>query len=1145
MNMQRCCKVVRSIIPSMFRSRRSAMRLSFCLVVAVLLSPTVHGQANHIVISEVYGGGGNSGSTWKNDFVELYNPTNAPVSLAGWSVQYGSTANPMSQVTMLSGVIQPKSFFLVQEAQGTGGTRDLPTPDAIGIIAMAQSNGKIALVSNGTLVSGPGDAAVVDFVGYGTANAFEGLGAVLALSNTTSAERKASDLSTDVTLGPGGSEEKVGNGWDTNNNLNDFVVQLNINPQNSASPKEPPPAIQAGIGVAYVLPQVVKADTTVQLTIILRGVSDAVITALRFVKHPLFDWSHSSISVSASNGGQPLLQQTKDSVWVGGFAISTTDSIQIRISGLTAPDTTVKVTFRFETGAGSDSTALVTPLPSFVLYGNPRAIAVVKVNDAQGVPLNLQNPVTVRGIVTVAKEFGGPAYIQDASGGLAVFDLPFENAVKIGDEVTITGTVTQFNGLTELAGVTLHRIHSSGNDLVPLVVTCSQVAHDGLGGNELYEGMLVQLNGVRVRDANGVVFSTWATDPSGTNYWIYDTDSVQVRIDGSITNIPGTSAPASNFDLVGIVGQFVSAAPFAGGYQIMPRFSADILSKGPVITVLPLEMSITPTAFDVQWETARPGSNLARYGRTRAYELGVVGNATPQTVHRITFSGLSPATAYHVQVFSVSGTDTSFAGDRVISTASQGSTGQINVYFNKSVNTSLARWDTAKGNANLTELLLRRINAAQKSIDCAVYSLSGQPGQSIAAALIQAWNRGVKVRFIIERDNMYAGSGTTVNLYIVPAGIPWIMDDFDAVNGGVGLQHNKFFIIDYRGGRSDQTWVWTGSWNPTDPGTNDDLQNAIEIQDQALAGAYTIEFNEMWGSDSTAANTANSRFGARKLDNTPHIFNVSGTPVELYFSPSDRTTSHIISTLAKAQNSINVAMLTLTRSDIAATMKSKKDAGVKVRGVLDNGTDTGSQYGYLTSSGVDIRLKGNSSGLFHHKYGIVDAEVTTASQYVITGSHNWTSAAETSNNENMLIVQSNRIANQYLQEFAARYKEAHGGDNIVVGIGKQEELVASSFSLLQNYPNPFNPKTAISYQLPAPSGVEGSAVSVVTLKVFDVLGREVSTLVNDIQSAGTHIVRWDASALPSGVYFYRLNAHRTGIDQTGAFMETKKMIFAK
>jgi phosphatidylserine/phosphatidylglycerophosphate/cardiolipin synthase-like enzyme len=480
-------------------------------------------------------------------------------------------------------------------------------------------------------------------------------------------------------------------------------------------------------------------------------------------------------------------------------------------------------------------------------------------------------------------------------------------------------------------------------------------------------------------------------------------------------------------------------------------------------------------------------------------------------LHTATIAGLSPATAYHIQAFSVSGADTSFTGDRVVSTASQGSTGQMDVYFNKSVNTTLARGETANSNANLTDLLVRRINAAQKSIDCALYSFSGQTGQTIANALVQAAGRGVKIRFIIERDNMSAGSGNTVNQILIPAGIPVIADDFDAVNAGVGLMHNKFFIIDSRGGAPDKVWVWTGSWNPTDPGTNDDMQNSIEIQDQALGGAYTIEFNEMWGSDADVPSAANSRFGARKLDNTPHIFTINGTRVELYFSPSDRTTSHIISTLENAHNSINMALLTLTRSDIATELKQKKDAGVRVRGVLDNGTDTGSQFAFLKSAGVDMLLDPNLNALLHHKYGLVDAELSTATQFVITGSHNWTTAAESSNNENMLILQSNRIANLYLQEFAARYKDAGGVDKIAVNVERTSDQTPRSFSLAQNYPNPFNGTTNFEIRIPSPG--------IVTLALFDLLGRKIATLLDEPKTPGVYRLRWEAGNMPSGVYY--------------------------
>ena len=136
-------------------------------------------------------------------------------------------------------------------------------------------------------------------------------------------------------------------------------------------------------------------------------------------------------------------------------------------------------------------------------------------------------------------------------------------------------------------------------------------------------------------------------------------------------------------------------------------------------------------------------------------------------------------------------------------------------------------------------------------------------------------------------------------------------------------------MIDYRGGAADSVWVITGSWNPTDPGTNDDRQNVVEIQDVALAGAYTVEFEEMWGSNTDVANAQTSRFGSRKFNNTPHKFVIGGNKVECYFSPSDRTTSYIGKTLGKAQKSINIATYTLTRKDIADSIIAVKNRGSK------------------------------------------------------------------------------------------------------------------------------------------------------------------------------------------------------------------------
>jgi hypothetical protein len=83
--------------------------------------------------------------------------------------------------------------------------------------------------------------------------------------------------------------------------------------------------------------------------------------------------------------------------------------------------------------------------------------------------------------------------------------------------------------------------------------------------------------------------------------------------------------------------------------------------------------------------------------------------------------------------------------------------------------------------------------------------------------------------------------------------------------------------------------------------------------------------------------------------------------------------------------------------------------------------------------------------------------------------------------------------------------------------------------LLQNYPNPFNPSTTIKYQIPE--------LSFIILKVFDVLGNEIETLVDEEKTAGSYDVDFDAVTLPSGTYFYRL--------QAGSYIETKKMILIK
>ncbi len=176
-------------------------------------------SSSGIVISQIYGGGGNSGSAYRNDFIELYNLGNTTVDLNGWSVQYSPATSAAWQVTGLGGSIAPGHYYLVQEAAGSAGTTNLPTPDATGAILMSATRGKIALVNSTTALSGtcPSGVSIVDLAGYGsTANCFEGTGPTAAPSNTNSVFRRN------------------GGCLDTDNNASDFLVGT-ANPRNTTS----------------------------------------------------------------------------------------------------------------------------------------------------------------------------------------------------------------------------------------------------------------------------------------------------------------------------------------------------------------------------------------------------------------------------------------------------------------------------------------------------------------------------------------------------------------------------------------------------------------------------------------------------------------------------------------------------------------------------------------------------------------------------------------------------------------------------------------------------------------------------------------------------------------------------------------------
>jgi len=158
-------------------STRRAVHLLSAIALATT-SLMAQASTSGVVISQIYGGGGNNGATYTNDFIELFNAGTAPVSLSGWSVQYGSATGSTWQKTDLGNVmLQPGQYYLVQQAQGAGGSTPLPTADATGTVAMSGTAGKVALVSSTTFLASTASSGptIVDYVGFGSAaNASEG-----------------------------------------------------------------------------------------------------------------------------------------------------------------------------------------------------------------------------------------------------------------------------------------------------------------------------------------------------------------------------------------------------------------------------------------------------------------------------------------------------------------------------------------------------------------------------------------------------------------------------------------------------------------------------------------------------------------------------------------------------------------------------------------------------------------------------------------------------------------------------------------------------------------------------------------------------------------------------------------------------------
>ena len=426
------------------------------------------------------------------------------------------------------------------------------------------------------------------------------------------------------------------------------------------------------------------------------------------------------------------------------------------------------------------------------------------------------------------------------------------------------------------------------------------------------------------------------------------------------------------------------------------------------------------------------------------------------------------------------------------------SSGSIEVYFNHTVATSLAQTQAAVNLADsLDEKLISYINQCQNDLDIAIYnSYSPSSTTGIAGAINAAFARGVSVRII------YDGSTSSVMIPLLNPLIPILASPSSS---SYGLMHNKFVIFDGNSSDPNKPIVWTGSTNWTTAQIDGpDRNNAIAIQDQAMALAFKMEFNEMWGSSTTVPNALNSKFGPYKTDNTPHHFVVSNKVVDLYFSPSDGTNSKIIDAINSADSDIEVATMLITRSDIKNALLAKYNTGLtNINLMVDSQNPSGNQIsaiqaGLPAGQAVVFSL----SGLMHHKFMVIDNFTANSDPLVLTGSHNWSNSAENKNDENVLVVHDANVANQYFQAFADLYQQAGGNMQFL-----DVRTSPTNSGICSIFPNPTSENCTIKWN-------QNSSV-LAHIRIFSTEGKAVFEQQSTTETPTSVLT----AGLEAGIYF--------------------------
>ncbi len=499
-----------------------------------------------VVISQVYGGGGNTGAQYLNDFVELFNRGTATVDISGWSVQYASATGTAWQVNSIpaSTSIAPGKYYLIKLAAGTTSGVALPTPDldvTTSPMNLSGTAGKVALVNSATALAGTTltVGTYVDMVGYGpTATYYEGTAAVAILSNTTSAIRL--------------------NGGCTDNNANntDFLVGAPA-PRNSST----------AASICSTAPNIA-ITSPVNATIY----------------NPLTTSVTVNVSVSnftvANGTGTGHIHYTVD----GGATVMKYDTTPIVLNGLAVGSHTVVVSLVDNNHAALSPAASATTQFTIAAAPSVANIAALRAGTLNGYYTLTGTAVvshvrTPAGTVTVTTT-RNQKFIQDATGGVLIDDSAgkITTPFAVGDSMNnVLGQLIDFNGILEFVPLQNQTVVSSGNTLTPQNITIA-----ALNANvNTYESKLISFNGITITGTvvAGVVTPLTAGQvfTTSTNYDVFDgTTHGVLRTGFAEANYIGATIPTGAFNITALGYDNVSTAtPPVLTPQFIPRNAAD------------------------------------------------------------------------------------------------------------------------------------------------------------------------------------------------------------------------------------------------------------------------------------------------------------------------------------------------------------------------------------------------------------------------------------------------------------------------------------------------------------------------------------------------------------------------------------------